>query len=67
MKEYRIGFHMYSMIKEEKDSNGPWQNFMNYVKDENVIVIVVLAGKDYMNIIHDPDAPDHIKEVTIQN
>jgi hypothetical protein len=66
MKEYRIGFHMYSMIKEEKDSNGPWQNFLNYVKDENVNVIVVLGGKDYMNVLYDPDSPDQIKEVQIQ-
>ena len=65
MKEYRIGFNMYRMIKEEKESEGPWKNFMAYVKDENVTVIVVLAGKDHMKIIFDPAAPDEIKEVPI--
>ena len=67
MKEYKIGYNMYNMIKEEKDSNGPWQNFMQYVKDENTEVIVVLAGKDHMKILFDPEAPDQIKEVIISN
>jgi hypothetical protein len=66
MKEYRIGFNMYKMIKEEKDTNGAWEKFMTYVKDEDVKVIVVLAGKDHMNVIFDPEAPDQIKEVLIQ-
>ena len=56
---------MYQMIKEEKDSNGPWENFMKYVKDENVMVIVVLAGKDHMKILFDPNKEDQIKEVLI--
>ena len=56
---------MYQMIKEEKDSNGPWQNFMKYVKDEDTMVIVVLAGKDHMKILFDPEAVDQIKEVLI--
>ncbi len=65
MKEYKIGYNMYQMIKEEKDSNGPWENFMKYVKDENVMVIVVLAGKDHMKILFDPNKEDQIKEVLI--
>jgi len=65
MKEYKIGYNMYQMIKEEKDSNGPWENFMRYVKDEDTMVIVVLAGRDHMKIIFDPDEGDHIKEVLI--
>ena len=65
MKEYKIGYNMYQMIKEEKDSNGPWQNFMKYVKDEDTMVIVVLAGKDHMKILFDPEAVDQIKEVLI--
>jgi hypothetical protein len=66
MKEYRIGFNMYNMIKEEKDeSNGPWTNFLKYVMDENVEVIVVLAGKDHMKILYDPESSDKIKEVVI--
>ena len=66
MKEYRIGFNMYNMIKEEKsESDGPWQNFMQYVKDENTEVIVVLAGRDHLKILYDPEEPDKIKEVII--
>jgi hypothetical protein len=65
MKEYKIGYNMYQMIKEEKDSNGPWENFMRYVKDEDTMVIVVLAGRDHMKIIFDPDEGDHIREVLI--
>ena len=57
---------MYKMIKEEKDTNGAWEKFMTYVKDDHVKVIVVLAGKDHMNVIFDPEAPDQIKEVLIQ-
>ena len=56
---------MYNMIKEEKDSNGPWQNFMQYVKDENTMVIVVLHGKDHMKILFDPKEGDQVKEVPI--
>jgi len=66
MKEYRIGFNMYNMIKEEKDTNGPWEKFMSYVKDEEVEVIVVLAGKDHLKVIFDPEAPDQIKEIVLQ-
>ena len=66
MKDYRIGFHMYTMIKEEKDSEGPWKNFMTYVEDDNVNVIVVLAGRDHLRIEFDPDAPDQIREVPVQ-
>ena len=57
---------MYKMIKEEKDSSGPWEKFMAYVRDENITVIVVLAGKDHIKIELDLTAPDHIKEVPIQ-
>jgi hypothetical protein len=67
MKEYKIGYNMYNMIKEEKDTKGPWQNFMKYVKDENTEVIVVLAGRDHMKVIFAPDEPDQIKEVIISN
>jgi len=67
MKEYKIGFNMYNMIKEEKNSNGPWKNFMTYVKDENVTVIVVLRGKDHMKVIFDPKAPDQIQEITLHD
>ena len=56
---------MYNMIKEEKDTNGPWQNFMQYVKDEDTEVIVVLGGRDHLKIIFDPDEKDQIKEVLI--
>jgi len=56
---------MYNMIKEEKDSNGPWKDIMTYVRDENVLVIVALHGKDHMKIIYDPEAPDQIKEIPI--
>jgi hypothetical protein len=56
---------MYNMIKEEKDTNGPWNKFMTYVKDENMNVIVVLGGKDYLKIIFDPEASDQIKEVPL--
>jgi len=66
MKEYRIGLNMYNMIKDEKESNGPWDNFMNYVRDDNVDVFVALHGKDYMKITYDPKAPDEVKEVPIQ-
>ena len=62
MKEYKIGFNMYKMIREEKDLNGPWDNFMKYVKDENTIVIVVLHGKDHMKIIFDPKEGDQINQ-----
>ena len=65
MKEYKIGFNMYKMIREEKDSNGPWENFMRYVKDENTMVIVVLGGKDHMKILFDPKEGDQVKEVPI--
>jgi len=65
MKEYKIGYNMYKMIREEKDSNGPWENFMKYVKDENTMVIVVLGGKDHMKILYDPKEVDQIKEVPI--
>ena len=65
MKEYKIGYNMYKMIKEEKDSDGPWQNFMRYVKDENTMVIVVLGGKDHMKILFDPLEVDEVKEVPI--
>lgn len=65
MKEYKIGYNMYKMIKEEKDSEGPWQNFMRYVKDENTLVIVVLGGKDHMKILFDPLEEDEVKEVPI--
>lgn len=65
MKEYRIGFNMYSMLKEEKDPKGPWRNFMTYVRDESIDVIVVLAGKDHLKIIYDPSAPDEIKEISM--
>ena len=57
---------MYTMIKEEKDSEGPWKNFMTYVEDDNVNVIVVLAGRDHLRIEFDPDAPDQIREVPVQ-
>ena len=67
MKEYKIGYNMYNMIKEEKDSNGPWQNFMQYVKDEETEVIVVLGGRDHLKILFDPEAADQIKEVIISN
>ena len=53
------------MIKEEKDASG-WEKFMAYVRDENITVIVVLAGKDHMKIELDLTVPDHIKEVPIQ-
>ena len=56
---------MYNMLKEEKDPSGPWKNFMTYVKDDDVDVIVVLAGKDHLKIIYDPSAQDEIKEVFI--
>jgi len=65
MKEYKIGYNMYQMIKEEKDSNGPWENFMKYVKDKETTVIVVLAGRDHLKIIFDPTEEDQIKEVLI--
>lgn len=65
MKEYKIGYNMYKMIKEEKDSDGPWDNFMRYVKDENTLVIVVLRGKDHMKILFNPNEEDQIKEVPI--
>jgi len=65
MKEYKIGYNMYKMIKEEKGSNGPWENFMKYVKDENTMVIVVLGGKDHMKILFEPKEVDQIKEIPI--
>lgn len=67
MKEYKIGFNMYNVIKEDKDFEGPWKHFMNYVIDENVDVIIALRGKDYLRIIYDPKAPDQIREVPIQS
>jgi len=60
-----INLDDYLRLKEQIDGEEAWEEFLEHVRDPDVLVIVMHEGRDHLKILFNPEAPMQVDEMPI--